>query len=240
MESNMTNRRDFIKSIPTALGAAALVHEVFLPSAAEALPVDDKGEYLLPALPYDYNALEPHIDEQTMRLHHDKHHAAYVKGLNDSLAKLKTARESGDFGLVQTFSGKVAFNGSGHILHTIFWKNMSQTGGGKPTGALAKAIEDNFGSYEGFKGHFSAAAVQVEGSGWGVLAYEPLGKKLMVLQAEKHQNLTAWGVTPLLVVDVWEHAYYLKYQNRRADYVSAFFNVISWSDVAGRLTAASQ
>src|SRR4030066_122228 len=108
--------------------------------------------FTLPDLPYSYNALEPHIDEQTMRLHHDKHHAAYVKGLNDSLAKLKTARESGDFGLVQTFSGKVAFNGSGHFLHAIFWQNMSPNGGGKPAGALAKAIDSNFGSFDGFKG----------------------------------------------------------------------------------------
>jgi len=235
----MTKRRDFLKAAPAMAGAALLVNGSFVSSAdAKAMIVNKKGEYVLPPLPYAYNALEPYIDEQTMRLHHDKHHAGYVKGLNASLAKLKAARDAGDYSQVQILSDKVAFNGSGHFLHSIFWQNMSPKGGGEPRGKLAKAINMNFGSFAKFKAHFIAAASKVEGSGWGILACEPVAEKLFILQAEKHQNLTAWGVVPLLVVDVWEHAYYLKYQNRRGDYVKAFFNVINWDDVARRLKMA--
>ena len=231
----MTDRRTFLKSVPVAVGAAVLAESQFVTNAdAKTVPMNDKGEFVLPPLPYDYNALEPHIDEQTMRLHHDKHHLGYVKGLNTSLAKLKQARDSNDFSLVQYYSGKAAFNGSGHFLHAIFWENMSPNGGGMPKGDLAKAINNSFGDFDKFKAHFIAASSTVEGSGWGILAYEPIGKQLVILQAEKHQNLTQWGVVPLLVLDVWEHAYYLKYQNRRGDYVKAFFNVINWQDVANR------
>lgn len=232
----MTNRREFLKSVP--LAAAAVSAGWTLTGRAAQLPVDEKGEYVLPPLPYPYNALEPAIDEQTMRLHHDIHHLSYVKGLNAALAKLQEARQSGNYDLVQFYSGKVAFHGSGHILHTIFWENMKPNGGGEPTGALAKAIERDFGSFAAFKAHFSAAANQVEGGGWGILAYEPLGKRLIILQSEKHQNLTAWGAVPLLALDVWEHAYYLKYQNRRGEYVNNFFSVINWADVAARYEEA--
>ncbi|MDZ7316875.1 MAG: superoxide dismutase [candidate division KSB1 bacterium] len=232
----MTSRREFLKSVP--LAAAAVSAGWTLTAGAAQLPVDEKGEYVLPPLPYPYNALEPAIDEQTMRLHHDIHHLSYVKGLNAALAKLQEARQSGNYELVQFYSGKVAFHGSGHILHTIFWQNMKPNGGGEPTGSLAKAIERDFGSFAAFKAHFSAAANQVEGGGWGILAYEPLGKRLVILQAEKHQNLTAWGAVPLLALDVWEHAYYLKYQNRRGEYVNNFFSVINWADVAARYEEA--
>ncbi|NIA31632.1 MAG: twin-arginine translocation signal domain-containing protein [Actinobacteria bacterium] len=235
----MTKRRDFLKTAPVVAGAALLANGSFISSAeAKAKIVNAQGEYVLPSLPYAYNALEPYIDEQTMRLHHDKHHAGYVRGLNASLAKLKEARDAGDYSQIQILSDKVAFNGSGHFLHSIFWQNMSPKGGGEPKGKLAKAIDMNFGSFAKFKAQFIAAASKVEGSGWGILACEPDAKKLFVLQAEKHQNLTVWGVAPLLVVDVWEHAYYLKYQNRRGDYVKAFFNVVNWNDVAGRLKMA--
>jgi len=205
-----------------------------------AMPGWDEAtkEYVLPPLPYDYAALEPAIDEETMRLHHDKHHAGYVKGLNAALATLSSARGGSDFGSIKAVSRDLAFNGSGHLLHCIFWSNMAPPdngGGGEPGGALATALSESFGSADAFRDHFSAAAGKVEGSGWGVLAWEPMGKKLVVLQAEKHQNLTMWGVTPLLVLDVWEHAYYLKYQNRRADYIQAFWKVVNWSDVAARL-----
>ena len=235
----MTNRRNFLKSVPLVASAAILAQPAMITSLYGAeMTVNEKGEYLLPPLRYEYNALEPHIDEQTMRLHHDKHHLAYVNGLNDALAKLQQARESGDVSLVQNYSGKLAFHGSGHLLHVIFWENMSPKGGGEPKGALAKAMNSAFGSFEKFVTQFSAAANQVEGSGWAILAFEPLGKKLVILQAEKHQNLTQWGVIPLLALDVWEHAYYLKYQNRRGDYVKAFFNVINWEDVAKRYQTA--
>jgi Fe-Mn family superoxide dismutase len=194
----------------------------------------------LPSLPYPYDALEPYIDEQTMRLHHDIHHAGYVKGLNNAEQKLAEAREAGDFALIQHWSRQAAFHGSGHLLHSLFWPNMIAASKAKkaPDGALARAIDRDFGSYEAFRAQFEAASNAVEGSGWGILAYRPTDDTLVVLQAEKHQNLTQWGVVPLLVLDVWEHAYYLKYQNRRGEYVKNFFNIINWDDVAQRYEKA--
>jgi Fe-Mn family superoxide dismutase len=194
----------------------------------------------LPSLPYPYDALEPYIDEQTMRLHHDIHHAGYVKGLNNAEQKLAEAREAADFALIQHWSRQAAFHGSGHLLHSLFWPNMIAASKAKkaPDGALARAIDRDFGNYEAFRAQFEAASNAVEGSGWGILAYRPTDDTLVVLQAEKHQNLTQWGVVPLLVLDVWEHAYYLKYQNRRGEYVKNFFNIINWDDVAQRYEKA--
>jgi superoxide dismutase, Fe-Mn family len=237
----MTTRRNFIKSAPLAIGTAIAMESAFVSSAlASDTTRNEKGEYVLAPLPYEYNALEPHIDEQTMRLHHDKHHLAYVNGLNSSLAALAKARETNDYGLVQYYSNQIAFHGAGHILHAVFWNNMSPKGGGEAKGNLAKALVKDFGSLASFKAHFSAAANKVEGGGWAILAYQPLGKQLVILQAEKHQNLAQWGAIPLLVLDVWEHAYYLKYQNKRADYIVAFFNVINWNDVEERFEKAKQ
>jgi len=192
----------------------------------------------LPPLPYDHDALEPHIDEQTMRLHHDKHHQSYVDGLNKAEQKLAEARSTGDFALVKHWERELAFHGSVHMLHSIFWPNMTPAGGGEPTGDLSQALKTNFGSFEGFKNQFQAVATAVEGSGWAILAYQTLTDQLVILSVEKHQNLTQFGCVPLLVLDVWEHAYYLKYQNRRADYVKAFFNVINWKDVEARYRKA--
>jgi len=197
----------------------------------------------LPPLPYAYDALEPYIDEQTMRLHHDVHHNGYVKGLNNAEAKLAAARAEGDFALIKHWEREAAFHGSGHILHSLFWLNMAPAGnggGGVPSGSLATQIEQDFGSFEAFKAQFVAASTAVEGSGWGILAWQPAGKRLVILTAEKHQNLTQWGVTPLLVLDVWEHAYYLKYQNRRGEYVKNFFHIINWADVAERFAKAQR
>lgn len=188
----------------------------------------------LPPLDYPYEALEPHIDAQTMKLHHDVHHAGYVKGLNTAEAKLAEAREANDFALVKHWSRELAFHGAGHFLHCIFWKNMSPNGGGKPEGALMKQIERDFQSFDGFAAQFKAAAGAVEGSGWAMLVKNHAVGKLEILTAEKHQNLTQWVVEPLLAIDVWEHAYYLKYQNRRPEYVEAFMKVINWKDVAAR------
>ncbi|AGA68504.1 superoxide dismutase [Desulfitobacterium dichloroeliminans LMG P-21439] len=188
----------------------------------------------LPELPYAYNALEPVYDEATVRLHHDAHHKTYVDGLNNAEAKLAEAREKGDFSLVKHWERELAFHGSGHLLHTLFWMNMSPQGGRTPSDALAARINQDFNSFEGFKNQFSAAAVAVEGSGWAVLVWNPEFQKLEILQAEKHQNLTQWGVAPLLTVDVWEHAYYLKYQNKRAAWVEAWWSLVNWTDVEER------
>lgn len=189
----------------------------------------------LPPLPYAYNALEPHIDEQTMRLHHDKHHLAYVNGLNNAEAKLAEARTKNDFSLVKHWEREAAFHGAGHFLHVIFWENMTPGGAASPHGELLKRLNDRFGSFDAFMAHFKAAGTSVEGSGWVLLVQNQMTGALDILTAEKHQDLSQWVVTPLLVCDVWEHAYYLKYQNNRAAYVEAFTRVINWDDVARRM-----
>ena len=204
-------------------------------------PTSDGGlvtTHVLPPLPYAYDASEPYVSKQTMRLHHDKHQAAYVAGLNKAEEALREARKTGDYALIQNWERKLAFNASGDLLHTIFFHNMSPDGGGKPTGELLRQIEKDFGSYESFKSQFSAAAVAVEGNGWSLLGWHPGLRKLYVLQVENHSKLTIWGIEPLLVLDVWEHAYYLQYQNRRAEWVANWWNIVNWPDVAARLAEA--
>lgn len=198
------------------------------------------GGHTLPPLPYAYDALEPYIDEETMRIHHDKHHQSYVDGLNKAEIKLQEARKTGDFDLVKHWERELAFHGAGHYLHTIFWSIMSPYGGGKPEGALLEAIERDFGSYEAFKEQFSKAAENVEGGGWAILVWSPRSHRLEILTAEKHQNLSQWDVVPLLVLDVWEHAYYLKHQNQRAKYIEDWWNVVYWPEVSYRYDYAKQ
>ncbi len=195
------------------------------------------GMYHLPPLPYDYNALEPTCDEKTMRIHHDKHHDTYVKGLNSALEQLEAARKSNDYASVQALSTKLAFNGSGHVLHTLFWHSMSPDKPAVPS-TLARALERSFGSVQNAQSQFAAATKAIEGSGWGVLVYEPIADKLLILQAEKHQNLTIWNTVPLLVCDVWEHAYYLQYQNNRPAWVDNFMKIANWPFAAARLEQA--
>ena len=195
---------------------------------------DGRGEYVLPPLPYDYDALEPHIDEQTMRIHHDRHHAGYVRGANTALGKLREMGQGGDARDVEYWTRELTFNGSGHVNHTIFWHTMapkSAGGGGEPRGALRRAVERDFGSFGAMKTLLSRTAATVEGSGWGWLAYEPIAGRLVVVPMEKQQNLLMTGVVPLLGVDVWEHAYYLKYQNKRGEYLDNWFQVINWPAV---------
>lgn len=233
----MATRRSFLAT--TALGAAALATPTLHVIGAE--PVAVGGKHELPALPYDPAALEPHIDAQTMQIHHGKHHLAYVNGLNKAEEELAKARQSGDYSMIQHWSRQAAFHGGGHWLHSMFWKIMappSAGGGGEPTGELAAAITDSFGSFEAFKKQFSAAAAAVEGSGWGLLHYRRDDQRLIILQAENQQKLSAWGTTPILGIDVWEHAYYLKYQNKRPDYIAAWWNVVNWKNVEANLKAA--
>ncbi len=192
----------------------------------------------LPALPYEYDALEPYLDEQTLRIHHDKHHQGYVSGLNEAEKKLQQAQQAGDFTNIRALCDALAFNYSGHLLHSIYWTSMSPDGGGRPGGALAEQIERDFGSFEVFQSQFLAATNAVQGSGWGVLVWQPWGQQLVILQAEKHQNLAQWGTAPIMVLDVWEHAYYLQYQNRRAEFTEGFFDVVNWPEVAKRFEQA--
>lgn len=198
------------------------------------------GGHVLPPLPYPFNALEPYIDEKTMRIHHNKHHQSYVDGLNKAEKKLAEARKTGNFELVKHWERELAFHGSGHNLHTIFWTIMNPEGGGEPQGPLAEQIQKDFGSFAKFKKHFSEAAEQVEGGGWAILTWSPRYHRLEILQAEKHQNLTQWESIPLLPLDVWEHAYYLKHQNKRVDYIEDWWNVVYWPAVQERYLKARE
>ncbi len=195
--------------------------------------------HVLPPLAYDYAALEPHIDEQTMKLHHDLHHQAYVDGLNGAEEKLAKMRETGDFSAVQAVQRALAFHGSGHANHCIFWENMGPNGGGTPAGDLGARIQRDFGSFDAFQAHFSAAAATVEGNGWGILAWDSSAGQLIVLASMNHQNQGLHGSVPLLMLDVWEHAYYLKYQNKRPAYIKAWWNVVNWENVAERFAGAT-
>lgn len=195
-------------------------------------------EYTLPDLPYDYSALEPSISGKIMQLHHDKHHQTYVTGANTALAQLAEARDGDTLANVNKLEKDLAFNLGGHVNHSIFWTNMSPDGGDKPTGDLAAAIDDQFGSFDKFQAHFTATALGVQGSGWSVLAYDSIGQKLAVFQLFDQQGNAPLGLVPLLMLDVWEHAYYLDYLNVRPDYVKAFWNIVDWANVQKRLDVA--
>jgi len=196
------------------------------------------AEYTLPDLPYDYSALEPHISGKIMELHHSKHHQAYVTGANAALEKMAEAREAGDLGAINLLEKNLAFNLGGHVNHSVFWKNLSPEGGGEPEGELAAAIADQFGSFAGFKAQFDANALGIQGSGWSVLAWDNLGQRMAIFQLFDQQGNIPLGLTPLLMIDMWEHAFYLDYLNVKADYVKAFWNIVNWQDVAARLEAA--
>jgi Fe-Mn family superoxide dismutase len=196
--------------------------------------------YSLPELPYDYAALEPHYSAQILELHHDKHHAAYVKGANDTLEKLDAARANDDFGSINQLQKNLAFHLSGHVLHSMFWENLSPDGGGKPEGELEAAVIDSFGSFDGFRAQLTEAALAVQGSGWGALTWEPLGQRLIVEQVYDHQSNVGQGAPPLLVLDMWEHAYYLQYKNVKADWVEAYWNIVNWPDVSARFDRARE
>ncbi|MEV0611691.1 superoxide dismutase [Nonomuraea sp. NPDC050404] len=196
------------------------------------------GDYTLPDMPYDYAALEPAITGEILELHHAKHHAAYVKGANDTLDKLAEARDKGEFGGLVGLEKTFAFNLSGHVLHTIFWQNLSPDGGDRPDGELGDAITEHFGSFDAFKKQLSTATATVQGSGWGILAWEPLSRRLVVEQVYDHHGNVGMNTTPLLVFDAWEHAYYLQYRNVRPDYVEKLWGLINWNDVIARYDAA--
>jgi Fe-Mn family superoxide dismutase len=194
--------------------------------------------YSLPDLAYDYAALEPHISAEIMELHHSKHHKAYVDGANTALEKLAAARESGDFGTVPMLEKNLAFNLGGHTNHSVFWQNMSPDGGDRPDGEVAAMIDQHFGSFDGFKGQFEAAGTTIQGSGWAVLSWDSIAQQPLVFQLWDQQGNVPIGQTPLLMLDMWEHAFYLQYKNVKADYVKAWWNVVNWADVQQRLANA--
>ncbi|MCI7304680.1 MULTISPECIES: superoxide dismutase [Trueperella] len=194
--------------------------------------------YTLPELDYDYAALEPHISAKIMELHHSKHHKTYVDGANKALENLAAAREAGDFSKINQFEKDLAFNLGGHSNHSVFWKNLSPNGGGEPEGELAEAIKDAFGSFDGFKKQFTAVATGIQGSGWAVLAYDTIGQRLTTFQLFDQQANVPVGTYPILMLDMWEHAFYLDYLNVKADYVKAVWNIFNWEDVAARFADA--
>lgn len=228
------------------------LHTVLLALAALALGslnvrADEKqaGPFTLPPLPYAYDALEPHIDAETMRIHHDKHHAAYVANANKALAGHPDLAKMTVWDLVahldevpEDIRTTLRNNAGGHANHTLFWEMMKPGGGGKPTGELAKAITETFGSFEEFQKKFTAAALTVFGSGWAWLSLTPDGE-LIIETTPNQDSPIMHGGKPLLGLDVWEHAYYLRNQNRRGDYITAWWNVVNWDDVAKRLKEAT-
>lgn len=198
------------------------------------------GKHILPPLPYPYNALEPYISREIMLLHHNEHHLSYVDGLNKAEWALSEARMKGDYQLIKHWEREAAFHGSGHYLHTIFWNNMSRNGGGNPIGRLQHQINQDFGSFHKFKEHFTEAARQIEGVGWAILVWSPRAHHLEILQTEKHQLFTQWDTIPLLVLDMWEHAYYLQYKTKKKDYIQNFWRIVNWRDVSERFDRASE
>jgi len=230
-------RRDAMKTL--GAGALATGFGNFIVGnvgveAAEPPLQDSPLPYELGTLPYPHDGLEPQISEEILQIHHSRHHAAYVEGLNATLEKLEQVRSEGDFSDIRALSRDLAFNGAGHVLHVLYWNSMTPGGSSMPAGSFRNAVERDFGSVEKLQDHFVAASVAVEANGWGLLGFEPVGRRLMVLQIENHQRLTTWGFIPLMTCDVWEHAYYLQYQNRRAEYVNNFMEIIDWPAVAER------
>ncbi|QOY60197.1 superoxide dismutase [Thermophilibacter immobilis] len=195
--------------------------------------------YTLPDLPYDYSALEPFISGKIMELHHDKHHQTYVNGANAALEQLEEARDKNDFANVSRLEKDLAFNLGGHINHSVFWKNLSPDGGGKPDGELAAALDEHFGSFEKFQAHFTAAATTIQGSGWALLGWDSVARRPLIFQLYDQQSNVPAGITPIIQLDMWEHAYYLDYLNVKADYVKAFWKIANWADASERFAQAS-
>ncbi|MCC6997185.1 MAG: superoxide dismutase [Deltaproteobacteria bacterium] len=196
--------------------------------------------YLLPELGYDYGALEPHISGRIMELHHRRHHAGHVKSLNLALTQLDAARANRSFLRLAALERTLAFNLSGHVMHSLFWRNLSPQGGGMPGGALAAAIDRDLGSFGAFQRQFNATGASVTGSGWAALVWEPLGRRLLVIQIYDHQSNLVQGSVPLMVADAWEHAYYLQYHDRRADFFAALWRLWDWTDICARFEAAQR
>ncbi len=234
----MTTRREFIK------GAAALGGLPILTSLGQpgALLTDETArgvpEYKLPPLPFLSESLEPHLDGRTLRIHHMKHHALHVVRLNEALRQLHAARETNDFTNIQSLTRAMTVHAAGHINHTCYFAGMAPVGRGggtKPAGELAQRIDRDFGSYQKFQAQFTAAALSIDGNGWAVLAYnpEPLDR-LFILQLTQEQDCASLGMIPIVMMDMWEHAYYLKYQYKRDEYVAAWWKLVYWKEAAKR------
>jgi Fe-Mn family superoxide dismutase len=197
------------------------------------------ADYTLPDLPYDYGALDPHISGKIMELHHSKHHQNYVNGLNATIEKLDEAHANNSFDTINQLEKNLAFNLGGHVNHSIFWKNLSPEGGDKPDGDLGAAIDDQYGSFDTFRAQFEATALGIQGSGWAIAAWDTLGQKLVMGQLYDHQSNLSPTLIPVVLLDMWEHAFYLDYLNVKGDYVKAFWSIVNWADAQERFAAAT-
>jgi superoxide dismutase, Fe-Mn family len=231
------NRKEFLRNSLIIGGATILPSNGLLAQNVSENGIDKlvdvNGNFIQLPLPYANNFLEPSMDEETLNLHYTFHHGGAIKGANKDLQMIKKAMDENNFETVDFWTKKLSYHFSSHILHSIFWTNLTNKKM-EPKGELLKRIEKDFGSFDKLKGYISSTSKSVDGSGWGILGYQPYSNKLTVMQCENHEKLTQWGVVPLLVIDVWEHAYYLKYKNKRADFVDALFNIINWDNVAQR------
>jgi superoxide dismutase, Fe-Mn family len=233
------NRKDFLGSVMglgavSAVGSETAFISSFLSNGIDRL-ADAEGNYIHQPLPYQKNYLEPFMDEETLHLHYTFHHGGAVKGANKDQEKIKAAIAENNFETVDFWTRKLSYHLSSHILHSIFWTNLTNKKT-QPSGELLKLIEKDFGSYDRLKAYLAKTSAEVDGNGWGILGYQPFTRRLTVLQCENHEKLTQWGVIPLLVIDVWEHSYYLKFRNRRSEFVDNLFNIINWDNVAQRLS----
>jgi superoxide dismutase, Fe-Mn family len=237
------DRKDFLRKSAIIGGAALLpTNSAFSANLSDNgidKLVDSDGNFIQSALPYNKNFLEPYMDEETMNLHFTFHHGGAVKGANKDLQMIKKAMDENNLETVDYWTKKLSYHLSSHILHSIFWTNLTNKPT-NPTGDLLKRIEKDFGSYDKLKMYLAKTSKDVDGNGWGILGYQPYTDKLTIIQCENHEKLTQWGVIPLLVLDVWEHAYYLKYKNKRTDFVDALFNIINWDNAAQRLETAQK
>jgi Fe-Mn family superoxide dismutase len=227
-----------ILSAASILPTQSVLAENYAANGLDKL-TDANGNFLHLPLPYNKNFLEPYMDEETVYLHHTFHHGGAVKGANNDLKMIRKAMDENNLETVDYWTKKLSYHFSSHILHSIFWTNLTNKKT-DPSGDLLKRIEKDFGSYDKLKGYISKTSKDVDGNGWGILGYQPYSDKLTILQCENHEKLTQWGVIPLLVIDVWEHSYYLKYKNKRSDFVDAMMNIINWDSVAERLNVANK
>lgn len=237
------NRTEFLKTSAIMGGASILpVNSVLAQSLQQSgldRLTDKDGNFALQPLPYNENFLEPSMDQETVHLHYTFHHGDAVKAANKDLLMIKKSVDENNLDTIDYWTKKLSFHLSSHILHTIFWTNLTNKKV-DPSGMLLKQIEKDFGSYDKLKVLISKTSKGVDGNGWGILGYQPYTRKLTILQCENHEKLTQWGVIPLLVIDVWEHSYYLKYRNRRAEFVDNLFPIINWDNVAERLSLAQR
>jgi len=237
------DRMQFLKSGLLIGGAGVLKSNGVLAQSIQESNLDkltdEQGNFILNQLPYSESFLEPNMDAETLHLHHQFHHGGAVKGANNDIKMIRKAIDENSLDTVDFYTKKLSYHFGSHLLHTIFWTNLTNRKSA-PKGELLKMIEKSFGSFDKFKGYIAESAKNIDGNGWGILAYQPYSRSLTIMQCENHEKLQQWGAVPILVIDVWEHAYYLKYKNKRQDFVDTLFNIINWDNVAERLNKAQQ